>query len=298
MAKNTKIKERGTNITLYPETSTEQVYSPDGRNLKAILPDLQEQIDGKQNELTTTEDLHISDSNLLSLTDMAKKRLFIDMWNAVCDKWGRFNEETGYFELNGLTDITYEQAQNIYILGNRICIPEPYINSSCLPIRTNLPPYDATRSHLNSFIFNGCTAEVINLDNGFGIRMCNTYATVGNCGYLERIIGKLDVSQAGNLRNNSPILRCPRLREVYLRHLTHGFYLGECQSINYESIKYMIDNANISDDNQVVLHPDVYAKLTGDTTNAAAAALTPEELAEWTALVPLAAEKQITFVTA
>lgn len=225
------------------------------------------------------------------------EQTFIDLWDTACDKWGRFNEETGYFELNGLTDITYEQAQNIYILGNRICIPEPYINLTRLPIRTNLPPYDTFLNPLKSFIFNGCMAKVINLDNGNVVRIYNSYAAVGNCDYVERIIGKLDVSQAGNLRNNSPILRCPRLREVYLRHLTHGFYLGECQSINYESIKYMIDNADISDDNQVVLHPDVYAKLTGDTTSAAAAALTPEELAEWTALPALAEKKKITFIT-
>ena len=47
----------------------------------------------------------------------------------------------------------------------------------------------------------------------------------------------------------------------------------------------------------VTVHPDVYAKLTGDTTNAAAAALTADELARWQEVLAEAAEKQITFAT-
>ena len=57
MARNYKLKERGTGVTLYPETSTEQVYGPDGNNLKTTLPKMQEQIDGKQGKLGTSEGL-------------------------------------------------------------------------------------------------------------------------------------------------------------------------------------------------------------------------------------------------
>lgn len=60
----------------------------------------------------------------------------------------------------------------------------------------------------------------------------------------------------------------------------------------------MIDNAANTKEIQVYVHPNVYAKLTGDTTNAAAAALSEEELAEWMALLPLAAEKNIQFASA
>ena len=47
----------------------------------------------------------------------------------------------------------------------------------------------------------------------------------------------------------------------------------------------------------IIFHPDVYAKLIGDTTNAAAAALSEEELAQWQALGNAAAEKGIAIAT-
>ena len=51
-------------------------------------------------------------------------------------------------------------------------------------------------------------------------------------------------------------------------------------------------------DSTVTVHSDVYAKLTGDTTNAAAAALTEEELAQWMAIMVTAGEKGIVFAAA
>ena len=48
----------------------------------------------------------------------------------------------------------------------------------------------------------------------------------------------------------------------------------------------------------ITLHPNVYAKLTGDTTNPAAAALTPQELAQWMEVLTDAVDKNITFATA
>lgn len=48
MAKTYILKERGTGATLYPQTIFKQVYGPDGRNLEAVLPDMQEQINSKQ----------------------------------------------------------------------------------------------------------------------------------------------------------------------------------------------------------------------------------------------------------
>lgn len=43
-----------------------------------------------------------------------KEALFIDLWNNACGSYGRYNAETGYFELNGLTDIGYDEALKIF----------------------------------------------------------------------------------------------------------------------------------------------------------------------------------------
>ena len=55
---------------------------------------------------------------------------------------------------------------------------------------------------------------------------------------------------------------------------------------------------HITDAYTITVHADVYAKLTGDTTNEAAAALTAEELAQWQALLTKAAGKHIAFASA
>jgi len=50
---------------------------------------------------------------------------------------------------------------------------------------------------------------------------------------------------------------------------------------NYESVNHTIKNRRGTNAITITVHPDVYAKLTGDTTNAAASALTADELAKW-----------------
>ena len=47
----------------------------------------------------------------------------------------------------------------------------------------------------------------------------------------------------------------------------------------------------------MTVHPDVYAKLTGDTTNAAAAALAADVLTQWQQVLADAMAKNISFAT-
>lgn len=47
--------------------------------------------------------------------DRASKQYFIDLWNAAAGKYGCYNEATGFFELNGINDIPYAEAMEIYL---------------------------------------------------------------------------------------------------------------------------------------------------------------------------------------
>lgn len=60
----------------------------------------------------------------------------------------------------------------------------------------------------------------------------------------------------------------------------------------------MVDNAANSAPINVTVHADVFAKMTGETSNQAAAALQPEEAAQWQKLFNDAADRQISFATA
>ena len=79
--------------------------------------------------------------------------------------------------------------------------------------------------------------------------------------------------------------------------LRYDFNIGKLKSISLASMQYMVNNSQATSSITVTVHPDVYAKLTGDTTNAAAAALTSDELAQWTALATTANSKNISFAT-
>jgi hypothetical protein len=71
--------------------------------------------------------------------------------------------------------------------------------------------------------------------------------------------------------------------------------MGGIPNIDYDSMEYLVTNAANTAAISIKVHADVYAKLTGDTTNAAAADLTDEELAKWTALFNTATNKLISF---
>jgi len=213
---------------------------------------------------------------------------FIDEWNEACkpkiangNVWmpavGIFNENSGYFELNGLADITYKEA---------IKIMDCYIGSTAFrDSRTNLPlpatsAFDTNR--LNNF-----SGEVI-----WGLPINRTtFVASQNSAVREYRWLKINsfISYMFQNHNNLTTIKDVSISAKGTMPLTN------LSKLTYETMDCLI-KANPSG-NVLSVHSDVYAKLTGDTTNAAAAALTAEELAEWQALVPLAAEKNITFVT-
>lgn len=90
---------------------------------------------------------------------------------------------------------------------------------------------------------------------------------------------------------------CMKL-EYFRFIISTDFNVQSCPLVRLDSLQYLVANAaNGSTVITVTVHPDVYAKLTGDTSNAAVQALTVEELAQWQALVATAQQKKISFAT-
>lgn len=92
----------------------------------------------------------------------------------------------------------------------------------------------------------------------------------------------------------------PLITSFQLNRLQHNFSFANNPLIDLDSWTYMVENraTHKTDQYTVTVHPDVYAKLTGDTTNEAAAALTADELSQWQALLTKAAGKHIAFASA
>ena len=255
-------------------------------------------IDSKQDALTTSEDLSISASNELSLTDKAKKQLFIDMFNQAAGNAGYARITDGAFdcELNGLK-LTYEEAIGILAISiplqNRGGLGLPYACTNNCSLRTLMPlNYNLFQVIDAHSAFKGCSElEALALS---GI-IAEGYSTFRSCAKLHTVFGI--ISLQNKPRVEGMFTGCSRLRSIRLQYVRGDLALQDCPLLDLPSLEYMVKLGGTNSPITITVHPDVYAKLTGDTTNAAAGALTAEELAQWQQLVTDAAAKQISFAT-
>jgi|GEM_PF-5602645 hypothetical protein len=215
--------------------------------------------------------------------------VIINMWNAACRyktdngyvQVGRYNENTGFFELNGITDITYEQAVEILLnppkwvnngaFSDFLC---QYTNSA---IRTHLP-LDIKNNYgvtLNS-CFHSSLVESIDLPSARikGSMGCRLLHTLKVSVIMDSCTGAMPA-----LMNfayyDSPFPR-PRVNKDF----------RQSSLLTSQSVVNLINGESADEQNVVyTVHPDVYAKLT-DAGNA-----------EWHKVLTDAADKNITFAT-
>lgn len=228
---------------------------------------------------------------------------FICRWNERCSyrdpylrvkKIGQYNETTCFFELNGITDLTFPDALSIDELGYPKDDAEThYYYHRNLSVRTNFPPERTLRGWQSTFSGNRyiSVANIGENFNGEVVQMQTSGSLAYACISLRKVIGILDVQTTHYQYGN-----CPSLQEAKIITTKKGntIDVAGCPLLNLKSVSYTIAN---SVECTFKCHPDVYAKLTGDTTNEAAAALTAEELAQWVAITEAAAAKNISFAT-
>lgn len=273
-------------------------------------------INAKQDALTTSDDLRIAD-NVLSLTPMAKKRLFIDLWNTACGTHGKYDPANAPdaehpFYLNELW-LTYEEAVAVYQAGaiSSTSVSKMYW---CKNIRTNLPPNLGGQAYGETAFSFECLhlldysdIEVLNLcspklEGTYKFRLSPTNKkgtdnVIANALKLRKIIGIISLNYS-NLLPHGVLYYLPLLEDFKLCDLDFDLDIKGLPKVNATSLRYIVDEAkNGTKTITITVHPDVYAKLTGDTTNAAAAALTADELAQWQAVLTAAAAKNISFAT-
>ncbi len=259
---------------------------------------------GKQDTLLNSKDITV-DANKLSITEEAKRAVFNDMWDALCTTYNMYGNKTvnGKYDPDNAPDaehpyllnriwMTYEEAMSVASV-DRI---RGASGNNCLymgkKIRTNPPHGDYWTVYQDTYMtFKGATVEVA---------YCSKVAVGSymfeNCSKLHTIIGSLHCSTSSP---TNAFFGCTALKELKLVIGTGTVSLSYSPLIDLESWKYMINNKSQPDKSAtLIVHPDVYAKLTGDTTNAAAAALTDEELAQWAAVLDAAVAKNIAFATA
>ena len=180
-----------------------------------------------------------------------------------------YNVTTGYYELNGLTDITEEQMRFIYVESvARGCFSSqqmPYQLSEN-PARTNLPFYGSRNMATMGAtgLFYGCKHEVINLGPvtfwDYGKNYRHLFA---NCRVLKKIIGVVRFVETGS---EEMFIGSPNIEEVNLSYVNKPFDMSMLPLISMASILFLIKNAiNGSNDITITLHPAVKARADVDS---------------------------------
>lgn len=239
-----------------------------------------------------------------NISDEARKSLFCDLFNAAAGSAGYAKFTNGVWDckLNGLT-LSYDEAVLIYNVTNGAPAVSGFAGTN---IRTNLwgtwqycagPATDICPP----LLFHRCPLlEVISFFN----QLCwitEFRNMFDKCPELTKVIGVIGDGQSGAGSGIVELFpQSTKLTSFKLNRLQHNFSFANNPLIDLASFDYMVTNRVSTNTNNytITVHPDVYAKLTGDTTNEAAAALTADELSQWQALLTKAAGKHIAFASA
>lgn len=238
-----------------------------------------EEIKTAQDELTTS----INDLTTVLNTQQGNRALYVAA-GAV------YNEKTGFYELNGLTDITEEQMKVIYVQTNHMNYIENMNDVfSNLNFRTNLGFKQIRGTNNRTFNLKNAFRENKNLEvlklgnstNDNWVMKCSDMQDfVTYCSNLKEIIGYIECPVVVNF------LYTPLLEEIRFKNIVRNFGIKDSPLISLESLQYLITNAANTSPITVTVHADVYAKIQD------------EGQVDWHALIETAAAKQITFATA
>lgn len=200
---------------------------------------------------------------------------FIDEMIALGAIW---TEKTGYFALNGITDIDYKEMRAIYNKTKYRGGATEFMYAG-MNLRTNLllpnELYQTNYQSLYGFFYNSKFDMVkLNSATSSGVG-CNNFANGFSGAKIGRVEGRINVS---NVSNMAGAFNRANVGHVFLWGLKCSISWASMESIDLESIQYLVNAAANTSPITVTLHPTAFARLTDE-------------------LIAQAAEKQITFAT-
>jgi hypothetical protein len=232
---------------------------------------------------------------------------YMQYLHKVYEEYGAvYNAETGYWELNGLTDLTEEDMWNIYNASLTAFNSFSYNGITLVGLRGNnifrtlmdkYPPsfYGANKQYVSAFAaFQGCSnMETLCVGReGSGLQLYGPFPSMFNSCFKLRVLKYLNFSNLSAPRDGYEFKACKALKEVRIVKICTDLNFSMSPLIDYESWKYMIENAKGKSAITVTVHPTTYSYLTGTAQPTEEVGGTTEE---WQALVTTAQGKQISF---
>ena len=200
-----------------------------------------------------------------------------------------YNSGTGFYELNGLTDLTEDDIITILAAGLgkniNVYMDSAYTGSA---VRTNLPAQSGTvgawRPIVLTSTFSGCrNLEVARFANtADGVMYVNNLTSTFNGCTSLREISPIICTNVTDYTNTFSF--CTALEEVRLQSVKGNISFSRSPHISLESLNYLIEYSANTAPIEIAVHPDVYAKIQ-DASNT-----------EWHKLIEDGAAKQISFV--
>ena len=267
------------------------------------------EVSEKQNLIEASEDIVPIAGDKLVLSEDVKLRDLIAQWkdattmyrgnNSTQTSIGDYNEKTGLFEYAGKITLTEEEVRLIFVeqfTGAPVSCANAYRDKWWLPA---VLPLRVRASTSLADTFSSCRQLKIIVFDGYheALSVTSLSNTFYNCRALRFIAGDpLEVSQIKNYGSGTFGV-CEKLEEVWIQGLNASISFSACRMLKRECLKYLLDYAVNEVQISITVHPDVYARITGDMTNTAVTELSDAERTEWAALLPLAQAKNIMFAT-
>lgn len=198
----------------------------------------------------------------------------------------KYNEATGFYELNGLTDITEEEMRVIYEKTWGWWIGLPNLNGfGDSSARTNIPCPDYKRSYYQSNVnLSSSFATTGNLDNlevlnfiptqypkAFSIKLSMrsmNWMCQGNAKPLT-IMGTFDV---GGVPDNNSLNIGGNIKTINIKNLSKNIKFYGSKVLSKESVLYMIQNSAATSAITISLNKAVYDVMKDDADIIAALA--------------------------
>ena len=227
------------------------------------------------------------DANAAAIAALSKEQLFRDIWAAVGGKW----TEAGGYAMNGLT-LTYSEAVAVYAQTagswkNSVGLAGVGIYNS-LDCRTNIPLNIPLYSKLINVFQLSRGIEVAAISKAYPKEQIDN--CFNSCDSLVKVDGVLSLENVSifgyNFRN------CPKLTYLRLLGLKVSADLSGAPALDYDSVRYLVDNATNTAAITVTVGDELYAVINGTAQPTEARGGTAEE---WAQLLADATQRQISF---
>ena len=214
------------------------------------------------------------DEEMIKKITIVRNCLFGYVFPAKFGQMPRYNEQTGFFEVNGILDIDADEMRHMFLNYDMNPTNISFRFNMSYRCRTNLPL-------LGTFETDGdriCTSNYnIEVFNGGGVTLRNLNYMFQDCTKLRTIF--VDVWNARSDLAANGFYKCPVLEDIYLSHLARNADFRNVPLLSLDSLTWTVEKRVNLNPITITLHPDAYARLTDE-------------------LIAKAADKQITFASA